>query len=653
MHTHNHSHTHTHSHTHCNDCGAHTHAGWRKWLRPAVSAVLTVIGMIAGHFGLWPGGGWIEPLFYLLAFLPVGLPVIGEALAAMRHGDVFSEFTLMSVAAIGAFAIREYPEGVAVMLLYVVGETLQDGAVDRATRNISHLLDMRPETASVVRDGKVEDVRPDTVSPGETVEVLPGGRVPLDGVLLAADAEFDTAALTGESMPREIPQGGEVLAGMIAVGRPVRIRVTRHYGESALARILKLVREASSRKAPAELFIRRFARVYTPVVMALALLLVVLPAFICPLTGHPYVFSQWLYRALVFLVISCPCALVISVPLGYYAGIGAASRLGILFKGGNYLDALAHIDTVAFDKTGTLTKGSFEVRRVVVESPFTEDYLNSVAGAVEAQSTHPIARAITTYAASRSVAPASLTDLHERSGYGVTARVGGKDIAVGNSRLMRQIGVTLPTIEADAAATVIYCAVDAHFAGAYVLSDSLKDDALESVAKLRRDGIRRIVVLSGDRQEIVDTYAAQVMADQAAGQLLPEDKVNRVGELKQQTHGKVAFVGDGMNDAPVLAVSDIGIAMGGGGSDAAVESADIVIRNDRLAGVASALTIARRTRLIVRENIYGAISVKMLILLAGAFGTVSLWLAVLADVGVALLAVANSIRLLHSPKMNR
>lgn len=654
-HPHGHSHKntqeHAHGHSHCCSGGhCHTSAGrgtLADYAAPAISFIMLITGILMSHFNAgWFGNDYVRLAWYVAAFLPVGIPVIREAVEGIAAKDVFNEFTLMTIACIGAFCIKEYPEAVGVMLFYSVGEKLQDGAVGRATRDITRLLDVRSRQANVLRDGKTVAVDPSSVKVGETIRVIPGERVPLDGELDGCDGLFDTSALTGESVPRDVQDGGEVLAGMICESSPVTIRVTREYDKSALAKILDLVKNASSRKAHAELFIRKFARVYTPVVIALAALLVIVPAIVGMLSpSFHYVFSDWLYRALVFLVISCPCALVISVPLGYYAGIGAASRQGILFKGGNYLEAITHVTTVAFDKTGTLTTGRFHVTDVY--SPLMpRETLLSLMAAVESQSTHPLAKALVAYAEQEGVAIPSPSGLTEIPGHGVKATVDGKEVAAGNSRLMAMENVAMPGKINDGDGTVILCAVGGKFAGYAVLADTLKPDSRQAVERLRALGVKDIVMLSGDRQTIADSYARKLGISKAYGDLLPQGKAEYVEKMSARPGESIAFVGDGMNDAPVLAVSNVGIAMGGLGSDAAIESADVVIQTDQPSKVATAVRIGRVTHKIVMENIIGAIAIKVVILALGAIGFASLWAAVFADVGVALLAVLNSMRIL-------
>ena len=628
----------------CGHC--HSHGSSGLWM-PAVSFVLLVIGLIGKYSGIsWFAESWIEAIWFLVAFLPVGLPVMREAREAVLRKDFFSEFSLMAIVSIGAFCIGEYPEAVAVMLFYTVGERLQLLAVNKASKNISGLLDVRPERTDVWRAGTYMNISPKDVKVGERIEVKPGGRVPLDGILLEAEAQFDTSALTGESMPRSIREGEEVLAGMIVQGRAVRIQVNRPYEQSALARILALVKDASERKAPAELFIRRFARIYTPIVILLSFLIVSAPALVGMVThSFQYVFSDWLYRGLVFLVISCPCALVISVPLGYFCGIGVASRAGILFKGGNYLDAITRVNAVAFDKTGTLTTGRFEVTTVESTGIPVSDLL-SVLLSVERKSTHPVAQAVVRYAEKQDSVPMEITDMRELAGHGVEAIVNGRQVLVGNIRLLAERDIPVPKELSDSVSTVVVCAIDGKYAGHLLLSDTLKKDAVDAIRRLKDLDVKDICLLSGDKQEIVNQFAERLGVDKAYGNLLPEDKAAYIERLTAEPDKSVAFVGDGMNDAPVLALSDVGIAMGGLGSDAAIESADVVIQTDQPSKVAEAISLGRATRNIVCQNIVGSIGVKMIVLVAGAFGFATLWEAVFADVGVSLLAVVNSARIL-------
>lgn len=649
-HHHNHEsdHPHDHEHSHSHEHGEHEASMLKTFLPAAISFVMLIAGVLMSHYAFAPfvSNRWIEFAWYLIAFLPVGLPVIKEAVEGIAQRDFFNEFTLMVIACIGAFCIWELPEAVGVMLFYSIGETLQDMAVDKATRNISRLLDVRGEKATVIREGKSLSVDPKTVKIGEIIEVHPGERVPLDGVMDGCDGIFDTSALTGESVPREIGNGEEVLAGMISSQKTVRIKVSREYGQSALARILELVNNASSRKAPAELFIRKFARVYTPIVIILAVLLVAIPALVSLVhPGFNFVFSQWLYRALVFLVISCPCALVISVPLGYFAGIGAASRLGILFKGGNYLEAITRVNTVAFDKTGTLTTGKFSV--TTVESPVIDrQVMLALMGAAESGSSHPLAKALVDYVSTNGIDIPKAESMKEKAGYGTIASVDGKRVMAGNLKLLKSEGISYPASLDTLTGTIIACAVDGKYAGYVILADTIKPDAADTVRQLNALGIKDVVMLSGDKKEIVADYAAKLGIKEAHGELLPQDKAEYVEHIAATPGKQIAFVGDGMNDAPVLALSDVGVAMGGLGSDAAIESADVVIQTDQPSRIATAIKIGRVTHTIITENIVGAIGIKVLILTLGAFGYASLWAAVFADVGVALLAVLNSMRIM-------
>lgn len=590
----------------------------------------------------WFQAPGIALAWFLLALLPVGLPVVREAWECARKGDVFNEFTLMSIAAVGAFVIGEYPEGVAVMLFYTVGEKLQEAAVERARGHIKSLVDVRPDTATVVEGEERRVLSPDEVLVGALIEVKAGERVPLDGRLVGNDAEFNMSALTGESLPRECREGEEVPAGSIVIGRTVRLRVIRPAGQSALARVLSLVEEAAERKAPAELLVRRVARIYTPVVTGLALLIVLCPwVYSCLDSGFVYDFRDWLYRGLVFLVISCPCALVVSIPLGYFGGIGAASRLGILFKGGNFLDSITGVDAVVFDKTGTLTRGTFVVTRVCPAGKMSGDELLRLVASVEAGSNHPLAKAVVAHARERGITLLPVERVTELAGAGMEALVDGEMLLVGNLHLLRSRGVIVPAGVEEMVGTVVACARGTVFAGVLLLADTLKDDAREAIRQLRALNISTIQVLSGDKQAIVDTLAGEAGVDAGYGNLFPEGKVRHLEELKRDH--RVAFVGDGINDAPVLALSDVGIAMGGLGSDVAIETADVVIQDDRLLKIPLAIRIGRLTRRVVWQNVVLALGLKLLILLLGTLGWASLWAAVFADVGVALLAILNAV----------
>jgi Cd2+/Zn2+-exporting ATPase len=620
----------------------HEHEEEMNWWQPTLSLTMLVAGIIMNATGVsWFQNRWVQFAWYAVAWLPTGLGVLREAIEEAREGEVFSEFLLMTVASIGAFAIGEYPEAVAVMALYCIGEALQERAVSRARGNIQSLIAFRPDHAVIIKGEERVTIDPAEVKAGDIVEVKAGERVPVDGRLTGEAAAFDTAALTGESVPRVIEHGCEVLAGMIASESTVRLQAIRPASESAMSRILHLVEEATESKAPSELFIRRFAHIYTPVVVGLAVLVVALPWMYSLFTpGFDFDFSQWLHRALVFLVISCPCALVISIPLSYFAGIGAASRRGVLFKGSNYLDAIAQVDTVVFDKTGTLTTGHFAVSKV---EGLTKEQ-TAIVAAIERDSTHPIALAITAYCQPADV---TVNDMKSIAGYGLSATIDNQPWLVGTTRLLEREGLEYPAKLKDIAGTMVAVAIGGHYAGHIVLSDVAKEDAANAIDSLHRQGIKT-VMLSGDKQALVEQVAEQLGVREAHGDLLPQDKVTQIERLKQGG-GQVAFVGDGINDAPVLAMSDVGIAMGGLGSDMAVETADVVIQNDQPSRVAEAVTLGRRTRSIVKQNIALAIGVKVLVMVLGVLGIANLWEAVFADVGVALLCVLNSLRLMVGP----
>lgn len=599
------------------------------WWNVILSGGMLVIGLLFPYLGL----DFVEkPQFllawYLLAFAFVGLPVMKEAWETALKGDVFSEFMLMTIACIGAFAIGEYPEGVAVMLLYCIGEALQDRAVDRARDNIQELIAFRPTVAKVVVQGKIIEKSPEEVQVGDILEVKAGDRVPLDGKLVSASAAFNTAALTGESLPRTFETGGEVLAGMIAVDAVSHLEVVRPASESAVSRILNMVESAAERKAPTELFIRRFARIYTPIVIGLALLTVVCPYLYSIFDSqYSYVFTEWFRRALVFLVISCPCALVISVPLSYFAGIGLASKHGILFKGSNYLDAITEVDVVAFDKTGTLTTGEFAVQSVV---GLDQEALQTVA-AMEKSSNHPIAQAILKYCPTE-----ENISSQDMAGYGLK----NDEWLVGNLKLLDREQVSYADALRSIPETVVAVARKGKYMGHIILADTIKEDAKKAISDLPV----RAEMLSGDRQELVTKVAADLGISHAYGDLLPDGKVLHLQNVKKAGE-RVAFVGDGINDAPVLALSDVGIAMGGLGSDMAIETADVIIQTDQPSKVACAMRIGRYTRRIVHQNIALALGVKAVVMLLGLLGFANLWMAVFADTGVALLAVLNAARI--------
>lgn len=603
------------------------------------SLVLLIIGLCLDHW-IKPSWfqGWLRFSLYGLAYLPVGLPVIKEAIESIREGDWFSEFFLMALATIGAFAIGQYPEAVGVMLFYGIGEIFQDLAVQRAKGNIQSLLDQRPDELTILQDNMPLKLKAGQAQIGQVIQLKPGEKLALDGVLISESASFNTAALTGESKPDTKYQGETVLAGMINLQQISQVQITTAYQDSKLSKILALVQNATSQKAKTELFIRKFARVYTPVVVLLALLIMGLPY----LFVTDYQFSTWLYRALIFLVISCPCALVISIPLGYFGGIGAGSRHGILFKGSNFLDTLAHIQNVVMDKTGTLTEGVFQVQQVDIAPHFNQamilDYLN----AVESKSTHPIATAIQGYIGA--IYPnIVVSELEEIAGHGIAATVDGHKFLAGNTKLLGKFDIRYPAQIRDISDTVITMALDGQYVGYVTIADNIKADAKQAVQGLHQLGIKT-TMLSGDKSDVVANIARQLGIDQYYGDLLPDDKVNHVKAIKAQPT-TVAFVGDGVNDAPVIALSDVGIAMGGLGSDATIETADVVIQDDKPSKIALAVQIGKQTRKIVWQNIILAFSVKAVVLLLGALGMATMWEAVFADVGVALLAILNAVRI--------
>lgn len=580
-------------------------------------------------------------IWYILAYIPVAYSVFREAIETIRQKEIFTEFTLMIVATLGAFFIGEYPEGVAVMLFYSVGELLQNSAVNKAKRNIKSLLDVRPDRACVERNGKHVDIFPGEVRIGEIIQVKAGEKVSLDGVMVSESGSFNTSALTGESKPKTIRKGENVLAGMLNIDKVIEIKVTKKYEDSSLSRILELVQEATSRKAKTELLIRRFAKVYTPIIFLLAVLVTVIPYFFVA----DYVFQDWLYRALVFLVISCPCALVISIPLGYFGGIGAASRAGILFKGANYLDLLAKINTVVMDKTGTLTQGVFHVRDIVPSEAFCEKELLDPVVALEKMSNHPIARAIVAFAGDIN-SNYSVTAIEEISGQGLKGLVNENEVLAGNSKLMQSNLINYDKTVDSIPETTVLIAINRIYAGYITIADEVKEDAAEAIKNMHAKGIDKIVMLSGDKSSITEKVASFLGIDNAYGDLLPKGKVKHLEQLKADKNNVIAFVGDGINDAPSLAISDVGIAMGGMGSDAAIEVADVVIQTDQPSKIGTAIQIAKSTKEIVYQNITLAFTIKLIVLVLGGFGVANMWEAVFADVGVSLLAILNAVRIL-------
>ena len=583
--------------------------------------------------------GWLKIVWYVLAYIPVGFPVIKEAFKSIIKGEVFSEFFLMGIATIGAFAIGEYPEGVAVMLFYAVGEVLQTLAVKKAKSNIKSLLDQRPDEVTILNAAnQPQTVDAASVKIGEIIQLKPGEKLGLDGKLLSEKASFNTAALTGESTPDTKTKGETVLAGMINLNTVAHIQVTTAYTDSKLSKILELVQNATTKKAPTELFIRKFAKIYTPIVVLLAILITVLPYF---LTAN-YVFAHWLYRALIFLVISCPCALVISIPLGYFGGIGAASKNGILFKGSNFLDILATVQNMVMDKTGTITEGVFKVQEIVFDKTVNQVEMLQMVDALESHSSHPVATAIHQYVGSTNI-NIQLQNIEEISGHGLKAEANGKELLVGNFKLMDMFAVLYDLDPSSIVYTTIAVAYDKKFVGYISIADSIKEDAQATIDELKTLQVKT-VMLSGDKSSVVKYVAEKLGINHAFGDLLPEDKVNKVKEIKAKNE-TVAFVGDGVNDAPVVALSDVGIAMGGLGSDATIETADVVIQDDMPSKIPMAIHISKQTKKIVWQNIVMAFAVKAIVLALGAGGLATMWEAVFADVGVALLAILNAVRI--------
>ena len=625
-------------HTHSHDDHDHNHEHNTSKLFLGISLFIFFSGIFIQYI-LKPS--WfvenetIRLVWFSISYILVAFPVWKEALELAKKFDFFNEFSLMGIATLGAFIIGEYPEGVAVMLFYTIGEMFQEAAVNRAKGNIKALLDVRPDTAHVLRNGVFETIKPQEVAIGETIQIKVGEKVPLDGILITDKGSCNTSALTGESKPSTYKTGETILAGMLNLENVIELKTTKKFEDSSIAKILQMVQDAASRKAPTELFIRKFAKIYTPIVFFLALALVVIPYFFV----DNYIFRDWLYRGLVFLVVSCPCALVISVPLGYFGGIGAASRNGILVKGSNFLDLLAKVNTVVMDKTGTMTEGVFEVQKI--ETNLNQNEFLNLVSALEKPSTHPIAKAIVAYHSSDFKA----IDVVEISGKGLKGNVDGKTVLAGNTKLLEHFGISFPQEIHDIVESIVVVSVDDKYAGYITIADKIKEDAKVAIQNMKALGVTKTIMLSGDKNTITQKVAKEVNVDEAFGELLPEGKVEKVEFLKQNTNQIIAFVGDGINDAPVLALSDVGIAMGGLGSDAAIETADVVIQTDQPSKIATAIKIGRETKKIVIQNIILAMSVKAIVLLLGAEGIANMWEAVFADVGVAMLAILNAIRI--------
>ena len=621
----------------------------KKLIRIILTAVLLAGAWLVEHFAALPM--WQVLLVYLVPYLVISYDVLGEAIEGVMEGDPFDENFLMSIATIGALLIGFLPgaepqfiEGVFVMLFFQLGELFEHYAEDKARDSISELMDIRPDVANVERNGVVESVSPEEVMIGETVIVKPGEKIPLDGRVLEGTSSLNTVALTGESMPRDVSAGMEVISGCVNLSGVLKVQVEKAYSESTAAKIIQLVEEAGDNKSRSESFIRRFARVYTPIVVISALALAVIPPFFYD--SYAPAFGVWLYRALTFLVVSCPCALVISIPLTFFAGIGGASHKGILIKGGNYMDALAKLSTVVFDKTGTLTRGTFDVEAIHPEK-LSEHELLHLAAHVERYSTHPIALALRmAYANEKD--NCTVEDIQETAGQGITATVNNQKVSVGNSRLMATLGITIPTCKrcTSHAGTIVHVAIDGEYAGHIVISDQLKADAVKAIESLKQLGVSKTVMLSGDKREVVEQVAEQTKVTEYYAELLPTDKVKHVERLIAEKNAgeTIAFVGDGINDAPVLARADVGIAMGALGSDAAIEAADVVLMDDKPSKIALAIELSCRTIFIAKENAWFAIGIKVAVLLLATFGMASMGLAVFADVGVMVLAVLNAMR---------
>lgn len=649
--THEHGHSHGHHHEHEHHHHEHGEGGLRgKLLLIAATVFLLIAAVIVEHNTSL--ATWQLLLVYLVPYLLIGHDTLGEALEGIAKGDMFNEDFLMSVATIGALCIgflpgaeTQFPEAVFVMLFFQVGELFEGYAEGRSRESISHLMDIRPDVANVERNGTVESVKPEDVRVGETIVVRPGEKIPLDGIIVEGATSLNTIALTGESCPRDVEEKDEVVSGCINLTGVIRVKTTKTFGESTVSKIIRLVESADENKSRSESFITRFAHVYTPIVVFAALALAFIPPFFSA-DGYATAFSTWLYRALIFLVVSCPCALVISVPLSFFGGIGAASRRGILIKGSGYMDTLANLGTVVFDKTGTLTHGEFAVE-AVHPSDFDEHELLHLAAHVEHFTTHPIGAALRNAFPSEATDGCKIEDVEEIAGRGIRAKVSGRTVCVGNGKMMEDIG--LEAHNCHLAGTIIHVAVDGKYAGHIVINDKIKEDSAEAITSLKRLGVEKTVMLTGDREAVGKDVAERLGLDEYHAELLPADKVAHVERLiREKAEGKsLAFVGDGINDAPVLKRADVGIAMGALGSDAAIEAADVVLMDDKPSKISTAIDIARRTIHIARENVVFAIGVKVAVLLLATVGLGNMWMAVFADVGVTVLAVLNAMRTLR------
>lgn len=583
---------------------------------------------------------WINNIIYIIAYIIVGFDIVKKAFRNITRGKIFDENFLMTVATVGAFGMKEFPEAVAVMLFYQIGELFQSYAVDKSRKSISNLMNIRPDFANVERNGKIEKVDPNEVKIGEIIIVKPGEKVPLDGYILDGKTSLDTKALTGETLPREVIEGDEILSGCINLNAVIKIKVTKEYGESTVSKILDLVENASSKKSKSENFITKFAQYYTPIVVITAVLLAIIP----PLIIKDATFSDWIYRALSFLVVSCPCALVISIPLSFFGGIGAASKMGILIKGSNYLEAISNTEIIVFDKTGTLTEGVFEVQKVEAIGIDKEELIK-IAAYAENYSNHPISQSVKA-AYNEKIDEKQIIRTQELSGLGIIAKINKQDVLIGNEKLM--INNNIEFTKCNDIGTILYLAIDNKYAGYILIADKIKKDSQKAIQNLKKNNIKETIMLTGDRKSVGENVAQKLGLDKVYTELLPAGKVEKVEELlkKKSKTGKLAFVGDGINDAPVLALADIGIAMGGLGSDAAIEAADIVLMTDEPSKIVDVIHLSKRTMKIVKENIIFAISIKVLVLLLSAFGISTMWEAVFADVGVSILAIINALRIL-------
>ena len=608
----------------------------KKGIKIIIALILFLIALIIDF-----GNVWINNVIYIIAYIIVGFEIVRKALRNITRGKVFDENFLMTVATIGAFGIGEFPEAASVMLFYQVGELFQSYAVDKSRKSIASLMDIRPDYANIEKDGKLEKVDPDEVKIGDIIVVKPGEKIPLDGTVVEGKTNLDTKALTGEPMPREAKQGDDVISGCINLNGLIKVKVTKEFGESTVSKILDLVENASSKKSKSENFITKFAAYYTPIVVIIAVILAIVPPLIIP--GAE--FSDWIYRALSFLVVSCPCALVISIPLSFFGGIGGASKMGILIKGSNYLEALANTEIVVFDKTGTLTEGDAKVQKIEAEGISKEELLEITALA-ENFSNHPIALSIKSEY-NKPIDEKRIVKTQELTGRGIKATIDEKEVLVGNEKLMKEEKIDYK--ECTDAGTALYVAIDKKYVGYILIADSIKKDSKKAIQNLKKNGIKQTVMLTGDRKQVGEAVAKELGIDKVYTELLPDGKVEKVEELlkEKSPKGKLAFVGDGINDAPVLAISDIGIAMGALGSDAAIEAADVVLMTDEPSKIVDAIHLSKKTMRIVKENITFAILVKVIVLILSAFGLSTMWEAVFADVGVSIIAIINALRVLR------